>query len=105
MDTLSPAQVFVATGAMSLLLGLQSKNVNQSKYLAAAVTSMFIALSQIIFAKAAVSGGAPEYIAMMLGGACGITLSIWIHDTLTNRKERDDKQCRFGKQRRRICRA
>lgn len=74
--------MFSASFLMVFLMGLQSKNVNQSRYLAAALTSIGILGSQFVFTKAAVTGGMAEFIAFGLGGALGVTSSIWTHDSL-----------------------
>jgi hypothetical protein len=78
---------FVAAYAMVFFLGLQSKNVNQSRYLAAALTSIGILGSQFIFTKIAVVAGMTEFLVLAAGSAAGITSSIWVHDHLTKQKE------------------
>lgn len=82
--------MFVASFAMVFLMGLQSKNVNQSRYLAAALTSMGILGTQFLFTKIAAHGGLHEFLAIGIGGAAGVTASIWVHDTLREfaRKQR-----------------
>jgi general stress protein CsbA len=60
------------------LLGMQSKNVQHSKYVAAAITSMLISVSN--FVKYAVSGGLIVLLLTAVGGACGVVTSIYLHD-------------------------
>lgn len=68
------------------LLGIQSKNVNQSKYAAAGITSLLITLTNAVFVKY-MATGTPAYIAIAgLGASCGIMTSIWIYDNVINRK-------------------
>lgn len=86
--------LFLSGFFMTMLLGLQSKNVNQSRYWAAGITSVGILAAQIVFAKAAVHGGYPEYIILAIGSALGITSSIWIHDRAVKSKERMDELVR-----------
>lgn len=78
---------FLATFAMVFFLGLQSKNVNQSRYAAAALTSVCILGSQFIFTKIAVDAGMLEFLVLAAGSAAGITSSIWVHDWATKRDE------------------
>ena len=62
------------------LLGMQSKNVQHSKYVAAAITSMLISVSNFVFVKYAVSGGLVVLLLTAIGGACGVVTSIYLHD-------------------------
>ena len=62
------------------LLGLQSKNVQHSRYLAAALTSMAISCSNFIFVKAVSVGGYDTLLTVMVGGASGIICAIYAHD-------------------------
>lgn len=80
--------VFFSTFANVFLLGFNSKNVHQSRYLAAFITSWGITFSQYIFVTHAVkSGGWPFLLISGLGGSIGITLAIFIHDfTIGKRK-------------------
>ena len=49
--------LFIASFFLVGLLGLQSRNVQHSRYLAAATTSMAISLSNFIFVKSVAVGG------------------------------------------------
>jgi len=62
------------------LLGLQSKNVQHSRYLAAATTSMGISLANFIFVKSVAMGGYDTLLVVMVGGATGIMTAIYAHD-------------------------
>lgn len=84
--------VFIATYVSVFTLGLQSLNVNQGHYAAAAVTSLFIGGGHILLYKFMPTSGVPEYIGYFAGGVAGITSSIWFHKTVrawwANRKRR-----------------
>lgn len=71
--------VFASTYVSVFTLGLQSLNVNQGHYLAAAVTSFFIGTGHIFLYKYMPSSGVPELVGYYLGGILGITTSIWFH--------------------------
>lgn len=68
------------------LLGLQSKNVQHSKYVAAAITSMGISLANFVFVKAVAVGDYDTLLVVMVGGATGIMVAIYAHDHLFTRK-------------------
>jgi hypothetical protein len=72
--------LFFAAFFMVGLLGLQSKNVQHSRYLAAAMTSMGISLSNYIFVKFVAVGGLDTLLIVMVGGASGIITAIYAHD-------------------------
>ena len=72
--------LFFAAFFMVGLLGLQSKNVQHSRYLAAAMTSMGISLSNYIFVKSVAMGGIDTLLIVMVGGASGIMAAIYAHD-------------------------
>lgn len=74
--------VFVATYISVFTLGLQSLNVNQGHYVAAAVTSLFIGAGHILLYKFMPTSGLPEYLGYFAGGVAGITSSIWFHKTV-----------------------
>lgn len=81
--------LFIASFFLVGLLGLQSKNVQHSRYLAAALTSMAISLSNFIFVKSVAVGGIDTLIVVMVGGASGIITAIYAHDHhLTKRKRK-----------------
>lgn len=74
------AAMYVSSFVVVFLLGLQSKNVNRSRYVAAALTSIGISLSQFVFVKYAANGSYFVLFVMALGGAMGIVTSIYVHD-------------------------
>ena len=78
--------LFFAAFFMVGLLGLQSKNVQHSKYVAAAITSMGISLANFVFVKVVAIGGYDTLFVVMVGGACGIIVAIYAHDHLLSRK-------------------
>ena len=59
--------LFFAAFFMVGLLGLQSKNVQHSKYVAAAITSMGISLANFVFVKAVAVGGYDTLLVMVMG--------------------------------------
>ena len=78
--------MFVVAYFTVLLLGLQSKNVNQSRYAIAAVTSVGINAMNFIFIKYAVEGGWYAFMVTSVGASLGILSSIYIHDRLVRRQ-------------------
>lgn len=65
------------------LLGIQSKNVQASRYVAAGVTSFLISLANAIFVHYVASAG--SYAALLVaavGASCGIMSSIWFYDNV-----------------------
>ena len=58
--------LFFAAFFMVGLLGLQSKNVQHSKYVAAAITSMGISLANFVFVKAVAVGGYDTLLVVMV---------------------------------------
>jgi hypothetical protein len=72
--------LFIASFFLVGLLGLQSKNVQHSRYLAAATTSMAISISNFIFVKSVAVGGYDTLLVVMVGGASGIIAAIYAHD-------------------------
>lgn len=71
--------IFASTYMTVFCLGLQSINVNQGQYLAAAVTSIAISSGSIFLYKFMPSSGLVEYLAYYIGAIAGITSSIWSH--------------------------
>jgi hypothetical protein len=71
--------VFVSTFVAVFALGLQSLNVNQGHYLAAAATSLLISAGHIALYRYLPSGSLPELAAYLAGGVTGITSSMWFH--------------------------
>ena len=72
--------LFTASFFLVGLLGLQSKNVQHSRYLSAALTSMAITIANFVFVKVVATGGLDMMLTGMVGGACGIIVAIYAHD-------------------------
>ena len=72
--------LFIASFFLVGLLGLQSKNVQHSRYLSAALTSMAITVANFVFVKVVATGGFDMMFTGMVGGACGIIVAIYAHD-------------------------
>lgn len=72
--------MFVSSFVVVFLLGLQSKNVNRSRYVAAAITSVGISVAQFVFVKYAANGHWLVMFVSAFGGALGIVTSIYVHD-------------------------
>jgi len=87
MTFLDYATIFVATFFLVGLLGLQSKHVQHSKYIAAALTSMAISVSNFVFVHYAATGGALVLAVTAVGGAMGIITSIYVHDNFLMKDE------------------
>lgn len=77
--------IFIGAFVSVFLLGLQSKNVNQGRYLAAIVTSFGISVSQFIFVRYASSGDYAVLGVSATGGCLGIATAIWFHQTFLER--------------------
>jgi hypothetical protein len=71
--------IFSSTFLAVFALGLQSLNVNQGHYLAAAGTSVLISTGHIALYKLVPDSGALQIGAYYLGGIAGITASMWFH--------------------------
>lgn len=77
--------MFVSSFFVVFLLGLQSKNVNQSRYVAAIITSFGISLAQFFFVKYAANGDYIVFMVCAIGGCMGIAFSIWFYDNVLRR--------------------
>ena len=71
--------IFGATFLSVFTLGLQSLNVNQGHYLAAAVTSFFIGVGHFALYKWMPQASISQFAAYSIGGITGITSSMWFH--------------------------
>lgn len=72
--------LFISSFFLVGLLGLQSKNVQHSRYYMAALTSVAISISNFVFVKVVTTGGYDTLLVTCLGGAMGIITAIYIHD-------------------------
>lgn len=78
--------MFASSFFVVFLLGIQSKNVNQSRYLAAIVTSFGISIGQFLFAKYASTGNLWAFLTCATGGCAGIAYSIWFYDNVLHHR-------------------
>lgn len=74
--------LFVSTYVCVFALGLQSLNVNQGHYAAAALTSFAISTGHIFLYKFMPDSGWLEWGGYYAGGVAGITSSMWFHRTV-----------------------
>lgn len=73
--------LFSSSFANVFLLGFNSKNVHQSRYFLAFVTSWGITLAQYFFVKYAVAGDGLMFLGVSgVGGSLGIISAIFVHD-------------------------
>jgi hypothetical protein len=70
---------FLSTFVSVFALGLQSLNVNQRMYVAAALTSVAISSGHIWLYKVMPTATGWDVGGYYLGGIAGITASIWFH--------------------------
>jgi len=79
--------LFFASFLLVGLLGLQSKNVQGSKYLAAAMTSIAITVANFFFIRLVVNdAGYTTLVVAGLGGALGIVSAIYLYDRANKKK-------------------
>jgi hypothetical protein len=71
--------VFAGTWLSVFTLGLQSLNVNQGHYLAAAVTSIGIGIGHVLLYRYMPGANKVEIGFYLAGGVTGITASMWFH--------------------------
>lgn len=80
--------LFAATFSNVFLLGFNSKNVHQSRYVSAFFVSWGITLAQYFFVKYAASDGGLIFILVSgTGGGLGIVCAILMHDYLHGGKD------------------
>ena len=80
--------LFSASFLLVGLLGLQSKNVQGSKYAAAALTSIAITVANFFFIRLVVNDtGYTTLVVAGLGGALGIVSAIYLYDRATKKSE------------------
>lgn len=78
MNTL--AMLFFSSYFLVLLLGFQSQIVRDKQIIAAFVTSLLIGTCQLVLFKLAPDASPAESVVFVLGGACGIVSSIYVHN-------------------------
>lgn len=76
---LSASIVFASTFLTVFALGLQSLNVNQGHYIAAAATSAAISSGHLWLYRVMPDPSALDLVGYYLGGIVGITASMWFH--------------------------
>ncbi|NQZ53232.1 MAG: hypothetical protein HRT93_03150 [Piscirickettsiaceae bacterium] len=77
--------LFISTFFNVFLLGFNSKNVHQSRYLLAFVTSWGITVAGYFFVKYAVAGDGFLFIGVSgVGGSLGIIAAIYVHDNFAD---------------------
>jgi hypothetical protein len=86
MTAIDYATMFLSNFFVVFLLGLQSKNVQMNRYVAAVVTSIGISVGQFMFVKYAVQGSYDVFAVSALGGALGIATSIWFYKRVMEKK-------------------
>lgn len=74
--------LFTSTFVLVFALGLQSLNVNNGHFIAAAITSFVIGAGQMVLFKLAPNASLTEIAAFLSGGPFGITASMWAHPRL-----------------------
>lgn len=72
--------MFFSSFMLVFLLGFQSKNVQNSRYFLAVLTSFGISLANFLFVKFAADGQLVPFIICATGGCIGIACSIWVGD-------------------------
>ena len=77
--------VWAASFFSVFLLGLQSRNVNQGRYILAVITSFGINVAQFSFVKIASTGSYDIFTASSIGGCMGILSSIWFYKNIIER--------------------
>lgn len=78
--------MFASSLCVVFLLGIQSKNVMNSRYLAAVLTSAGINVAQFIFVKYAAAGALSTLAVTTAGGCTGIACAILFYDHVLGRK-------------------
>ena len=78
METL--LMLFFSSYCSVLLLGFQSQIVRDKHVLTAFITSLMLGACQLVLFKLAPSASTNESIVFVLGGACGIVSSIYLHN-------------------------
>ena len=87
MGLVDHAILFASSFFNVFLLGFQSKNVQHSRYLAAALTSVGITVAQYFFARYAAHGKGAEFLLVSgTAGASGIVTAIAVHNWLFKRR-------------------
>lgn len=86
LTLLDVALIFLGNFTVVFLLGIQSRNVQAGRYLAAVLVSAGINISNFIFVKFAANGAGAVLAISTLGGCCGIASAIWFYQHVIERK-------------------
>ena len=86
MNLVDALTLFASSFVVVFLLGVQSKNVMQSRYVAAMLTSLGISASNFLFVKYVSAGGFVEFSTAAAGGMLGIASAIYFYDRIVPRK-------------------
>ncbi len=78
--------LFLSTFVMVFLMAFQQQNVIHSKYKMAALTSFAIAIFQFSLYKEIITSDYIGILYMGLGGALGVTLSMYTHTKWRNKE-------------------
>jgi len=84
------ALVFLCTFSVVFLLGIQSRNVQQSRYFIAIVTSFLISCANFLFVHYAATGDYIVFAFSAAGGCMGIAGAIWFSDNVLHPKATHD---------------
>lgn len=77
-------EILISTFFTVGLLGFQQQNVSHGHYWLAAITSIAIAGAQYVMIVSVTAGG--SWILMGIGGAAGVTSSMFIHKKYVRKK-------------------
>lgn len=79
--------MFAANFFVVFLLGVQSRNVNAGRYMAAVLTSAGINTSQFLFVKFASTGGWSTWAVTTIAGCTGIASAIWFYQNVMAKRK------------------
>lgn len=86
LSLLDAAIIFLGNFTVVFLLGIQSRNVQAGRYVAAVLTSAGINVSNFIFVKYAANGALAVLGVSTIGGCAGIATAIWFYQHVIERK-------------------
>ena len=75
-------RVFLSSFLQIFGIAVQTKNIANSQYLYAFLTSLLIGATWIFNTNRVVKGTWGERIAYILGSATGVVVGTWLHDVL-----------------------
>lgn len=80
--------VFASSFFTVFLLGIQSRNINQSRYMAAVLTSFGISIANFTFIKYVAAGSYLTFVICATGGCMGVAFSIWFYKNIIEKKRK-----------------